>query len=260
VEALDTSLRSGDAVRAQLGLPCLALVPEVASPHSAMLDAPFCLYAEQLRALRTGLGLTPGRGRVLAITAARPGEGKTTLTLALARALASSGLRVLAIDGDIRQPSFDPIFATAGALGLTDHLASLASLEEILHQDPLSPLKIIPAGTQAKAALSLFLSPKLPHSLDLMRAAFDVVLLDVPPVFALAEGRVLARLADSALLCIRWGHTPARVVQAAITLLRETGATLSGAALTRVNVKAHGHSGFADAEAYQPRYGGYFRR
>ncbi|HQT46787.1 MAG: hypothetical protein B7X08_05410 [Acidocella sp. 20-63-7] len=260
MEALDTSLRSGDAVRGQLGLSCLALVPEVAAPHTAMLDAPFSLYAEQLRALRTGLGFTPGQGRVLAITAARPGEGKTTLTLALARALASSGLRVLAIDGDIRQPSFDLVFATAGALGLTDHLAGLASLEEILRPDPLSPLKIIPAGTQAKAALSLFLSPKLPHSLDLMRAAFDVVLLDVPPVFALAEGRVLARLADSALLCIRWGHTPARVVQAAITLLRETGATLSGAALTRVNVKAHGHSGFPDAEAYQPRYGGYFRR
>jgi hypothetical protein len=50
------------------------------------------------------------------------------------------------------------------------------------------------------------------------------------------------------------------VVFAAITLLREAGVTIAGAAITRVNVKAHGRSGFADAEVYQPRYGGYFRR
>jgi Mrp family chromosome partitioning ATPase len=86
-----------------------------------------------------------------------------------------------------------------------------------------------------------------------------VILLDVPPAFALAEGRVLARIADSALLCIRWGRTPRRVVRAAITLLGEAGVTLAGAALTRVNAKAHGRSGFPDAEIYQPRYGGYFR-
>ncbi len=76
--------------------------------------------------------------------------------------------------------------------------------------------------------------------------------------FALAEGRVLARLADSALLCVRWGHTPRRVVLAAMVLLREAGVILEGAALTRVNVKAHGQSGYADAEIYQSRYSGYF--
>jgi Mrp family chromosome partitioning ATPase len=117
----------------------------------------------------------------------------------------------------------------------------------------------MPAGTQAKSALSLFLSPTLPSRLNALRQHYDVILLDVPPAFALAEGRVLARLADSALLCIRWGQTPRRVAQAAMTLLAEAGVTLAGAALTRVNPKAHSASGFADAEIYQPRYGGYFR-
>ena len=115
------------------------------------------------------------------------------------------------------------------------------------------------AGTQAKAALSLFLSPSLPACLAKLRTRYDIILLDVPPAFALAEGRVLGRLADSALLCIRWGNTPRRVVLAAMTLLQEAGVILAGVALTRVNAKAHGNSGFADAEIYQPRYGGYFR-
>jgi polysaccharide biosynthesis transport protein len=258
-EALDTSFRSGEEIRNELGLSCLALLPEISSPHQIALDAPFSLFAEQLRALRTDIGLAPGGGKIIAITAARPGEGKTTLTIAFARALAASGLQVLAIDGDIRQPSFDPVFGTAGAAGLTDHLAGLAPLEDILRADTLSPLTVIAAGTQAQAALTLFLSTALPDCLSALRPRFDVILLDVPPAFALAEGRVLAHLADTALLCVRWGKTPRRVVLAAITLLREAGVTLAGAALTRVDVKAHGRSGFADAEVYQPRYGGYFR-
>jgi capsular exopolysaccharide synthesis family protein len=258
-EALDTSFRSGAEVRAALNLPCLALLPEIATPRQAALDAPFSLFAEQLRALQTGLGLAQAGGRIIAITAARPGEGKTTLTIAFARALATAGLNVLAIDGDIRQPSFDPVFGTGGRPGLTDHLAGLAALEDIVCRDPLSPLTIMPAGTQARAALSLFLSPALPDCLVQLRPQYDIILLDVPPAFALAEGRVLARLADAALLCIRWGNTPRRVVLAGLQLLQESGVQLAGAALTRVNVKAHGRSGFADAEIYQPRYGGYFR-
>jgi len=257
-DALDTSLRSGVDVRAHFGLSCFALLPETAAPQVAALQAPFSLYAEQLRSLRTGLGLSEGPCKIIAITAARPGEGKTTLTIALGRSLASAGLRVLAVDGDIRQPSFDPVFNCVGAPGLTDHLAGLAGAAEVIRRDSLTPLKILPAGTQAKAALSLFLSPALRQFLFMLREEFDVILIDAPPAFALAEGRVLARLADSALLCIRWGHTPRRVVRAAITLLQEAGVVLAGTALTRVNVAQHEKSGYADAEVYQPRYGGYF--
>ena len=116
-DALDTSFRSGSDVRAQLGLSCLALLPEVHGPQQAGLAAPFSLFAEQLRALRTGLHLGTAP-RIIAITAARPAEGKTTLTIAFARALAASGLRVLAIDGDIRQPSFDPVFERRRRAGI----------------------------------------------------------------------------------------------------------------------------------------------
>ncbi len=260
-DALDTSFRSGGELRTELGMACLALVPEVQAPRNAPLSAPFSVFSEQMRTLRTELLL---RGRqsgapVIAITAARPAEGKTTLTIALGRAMASAGLRVLAIDGDIRQPSFDALFFALGGPGLTDHLAGLAGLDEVILQDRLTKLHAIAAGTQARTALSLFLSGDLPAMLTECRNRYDVILMDVPPIFALAEARVLARVADCALLCVRWGKTPRRVVRAAITLLEEAGVNIIGAALTRVNAVQHGRSGFADAEIYQPRYGGYFR-
>ncbi len=257
-EHADTSFRSGGAIRAETGLPCFALVPESQRPMQAPLTAPLSLYAEQLRAVRTALMQT-GDPRIIAVTAARPGEGKTTLTVALARALAAGGLRVAALDGDVRQPGFDAIFRLGGAAGLTDCLAGYARLDDILRHDSESPLHVISAGAQTRDALSLFLSPALPALLETLRARYDVVLLDVPPVFALAEARVLARQADAALLCVRWGGTPRRVVTAAILLLRESQVKLAGAVLTRVHRRRHANSGFPDAEMYQPRYGGYFR-
>ena len=260
LDALDTSLRSGEALRREFGLICHALLPETQNPAEAALIAPFSLYAEQLRALRTGLGLGQGQSRILAVTAARPDEGKTTLCIALARALAAAGLKVLAIDGDLRQPSFNAIFGILGKPGLADHLAGQAGLADCVVRDRLTPLDVLPAGTQSRAALNLFLSPALPALFGALREDYDIILLDAPPAFALAEGRVLARLADAALLCVRWGHTPRRVVHGAITLLHEAGASLAGAALTRVDAKAHGRSGHADAEFYAPRYGGYFSK
>ncbi len=261
-DALDTSFRNGGDLRAELGLACLALVPEIAAPRDAPFNAPFSVFSEQMRALRTELLLRRSEEaapRIIAITAARPAEGKTTLTVALARALASGGLRVLAIDADIRQPSFDAIFMALGAPGLTDHLAGLSELDDIILSDRRGSLQVIPAGTQGKDALSLFLSPRLPSMLNELRTRYDVVLMDVPPTFALAEARVLARVADTALFCVRWGRTPRRVARAAITMLQEAGVNIIGAALTRVDAVRHSRSGFADAEIYQPRYGGYFR-
>jgi capsular exopolysaccharide synthesis family protein len=257
-EGIDTTFGCGGDLRAHTGLPCFAVVPAQRRPLTAPLAAPLSLFSEQMRALRTAL-MAAGDYKVIAVTAARPGEGKTTLTVALGRMLALSGLSVVAVDGDVRQPGFEMIFRLAGVAGLTDCLAGLAQADDIVHCDLESPLHVIGAGSQTKEALSLFLSPALPALLASLRESYDVVLIDVPPAFALAEARVLARLADAALLCVRWASTPRQVVQAAILLLREAQVNIAGAALTRVHKRRHKMSGFPDAEMYQPRYGGYFR-
>ncbi|MDE8348784.1 MAG: polysaccharide biosynthesis tyrosine autokinase [Acidocella sp.] len=257
-EALDTSFCSTGDLQSRLGLPCLAAVPQVSNPRFAVQDAPFSLFAEQLRALRTALTFS-GTARVLAITAARPGEGKTTLTVALGRALALAGVAVAVVDADIRQPSFEVLFETGDQQGLTDYLSGFIGLDEMTLKDSETGLHVITAGTQAADALSLFLSPKLAALLALLRERYEIVLIDVPPAFALAETRVLARAADATLLCVQWGKTPARIVQAALQILLTANVKVAGTVLTRVDAKIHRSSGFPDAEIYQPRYGGYFR-
>jgi Mrp family chromosome partitioning ATPase len=75
----------------------------------------------------------------------------------------------------------------------------------------------------------------------------------------MTDARVIAGMAEATVLCLRWRSTPFGVVRDALGLLEEAQASVVGVALTRVDVRAHVRSGYADAEVYHPRYGGYFR-
>lgn len=265
-DLLNGSFRSGGEIRTAFDLPCITLIPEVTNRARRGLPMadyarmhPFSPFNEQMRALRTSLWLDPSAPRSLAITAARPSEGKTTLAVSLAVSLASGGMRVLVIDCDIRQPSFDAVFDLGGMPGLTDHLAGRVAWEQAIHARPDLRLDIMPAGAVASDALSLFMAPALPGLIAALRDRYDLVILDLPPVFALAESQVLARAADATLLCIRWADTPRRVVAAALTLLDQAGIRVAGTVLTRVDGARHARAGFPDSELYHPRYGGYFK-
>jgi capsular exopolysaccharide synthesis family protein len=265
-EVTDRSLRSGAEVRAALGLPCFALIPEVpprrlgrmpVAAYAAM--KPLSQFAEQLRALRAGLWMGTDRPRIVAVTAASPAEGKTSVTLALGRVAALGGERVCVLDCDVRQPSFGRLLQADGELGLTDLLAGHATDEQVIRQDVLSGMRYIAAGSPEANAFSLFMSEAMARLLQRLREQFDLVLLDAPPAQAMTDTRVIAGIADATLLCVRWRATPLGVAEHALALLGEAGANVIGVALTRVDARAHLRSGSADAEVYHPRYGGYFR-
>ena len=266
LEQSDSTLRSGEEIRAGLGLPCLALVPMLRRGllgrhrvEDYVVRKPLSPFAESMRTLRAALWLGSEPPRVVVITAARPGEGKTTTSVALARSAAMNGERVLLIDCDVRQPSLGRVFRCEGAPGVTDLLLGQAVLERIIRRDHLSSLDYIPAGAAEIHSLGLFMSEAMAGLLDRVRRDYDLIVLDAPPALAMADARVVARLADATLLCVRWRDTPRSVVRNSLGLLEEAHARVVGAALTQVDAKVHGRSGYADAEVYHPRYGGYFR-
>ncbi|SDC81025.1 GumC family protein [Belnapia rosea] len=266
LEQADSTIRSGEEVRAALGLPCLALVPMLKrgllgrhKVEDYVVRKPLSPFSESMRTLRAALWLGSEPPRVVVITAARPGEGKTTTSVALARSAAMNGERVLLIDCDVRQPALGRVFRCEGAPGVTDLLLGQALLERIIRRDHLSSLDYIPAGAAEIHSLGLFMSEAMAGLLDRVRRDYDLIILDAPPALAMADARVVARLADATLLCVRWRDTPRSVVRNSLGLLEEAHARVIGAALTQVDAKVHGRSGYADAEVYHPRYGGYFR-
>ncbi|MBL6079839.1 polysaccharide biosynthesis tyrosine autokinase [Belnapia sp. T18] len=266
LEQADSTIRSGDEVRSALGLPCLALVPMLKrgllgrhKVEDYVVRKPLSPFSESMRTLRAALWLGSEPPRVVVITAARPGEGKTTTSVALARSAAMNGERVLLIDCDVRQPALGRVFRCEGAPGVTDLLLGQALLERIIRRDHLSSLDYIPAGAAEIHSLGLFMSEAMAGLLDRVRRDYDLIILDAPPALAMADARVVARLADATLLCVKWRDTPRSVVRNSLGLLEEAHARVIGAALTQVDAKVHGRSGYADAEVYHPRYGGYFR-
>ncbi len=266
IEVVDTTVKSGEDVRAFLDLPCLALIPALGRRAVRWIRVceypvhrPMTAFAEQVRGLRAGLWLGRERPRTIAIVAARPAEGKTTMTLALGRSAALSGERVVAIDCDLRRPSFARLMGAEAEPGLADVLRGSARLEDVLRKDHLTDMAYIPAGQGGPETLGLFMSEGMGRLLQTLRQEYDFVLMDAPPAHAMTDTRVIAQIADATLLCVRWRATPRAVVQNAIELLESAGASIAGVALTRVDARAHRRSGAADAEACHPRYARYYR-
>ncbi len=235
LEISDSTFRSGADVRAVLGLPCFALVPVVRPRllgrirmEDYVVRKPLSPFAEQIRALRAGLWLDSVQPKVVAITAARPAEAKTTTAMALGRSAAMNGERVVVLDCDVRQPSFGRLMRAEHSRGIVDYLLGQAGIEEIVRRDRLTALDYIPAGTSKANSLGLFMSDAMLQCLDQLRAEYDLVLLDAPPVFAMTDARIISRIADATLLCVRWRETPRSVVSHSLDMLDEADARVIG--------------------------------
>jgi capsular exopolysaccharide synthesis family protein len=265
-ELADETFRSSDDIRQAIGLPCFALLPRVRhrTLGASRVDEyaarnPNSSLAEQLRALRAALWHDPARPRTVAVTAARAGEGKTTVALALGRLAAMNGERVVVPDCDIRKPSFARLLQGEASPGLVDCLQDHAPLARIIRKDALSGMDWIPAGKADADALGLLMSAAMVRLLQSLRDEYDLVLLDAPPAQAVTDARIVAGNADATLLCVRWRSTPRSTVLHAIELLDQAHANVVGTALTQVDMRIHVRSGYADAEVYHPHHGGYYR-
>ncbi len=269
----DSTLHSGEDVRALLKLPCFALVPELSRRvlRSVPIEEyatrrPLTAYAEQIRAVRAGLWLGAERPCVVAITAARASEGKSVLALSLARSAALSGEKVLLIDCDLRRPSLARrLHAGDGAtdaIGLADLLRGRVGLRQAVRVDPLggpgNAAQFVLAGQPDGDSFGLFMGAEMARLLSEARQDYTLIVLDSPPIQAITEARVLAAIADATVVCVRWRATPRDVVSYALELLEDAHAQVTGVVLTRVDPRAHVRSGYADAEVYHPRYKAYF--
>jgi len=170
-----------------------------------------------------------------------------------------NGERVIVLDCDLRQPTIGRLMHDGEQSGLFDWLAERATLADIIRKDEATGMEYIVAGKPDANALGLLMSATMARLLQTLRQDYDFVLLDAPPAQAVTDARIVAGLADATLLCVRWRSTPRSTALNTLEMLEEAHANVVGAALTHVDVNVHVRSGFADAEVYHPRYGGYFR-
>jgi polysaccharide biosynthesis transport protein len=195
-------------------------VPEVARrdaalPADLVTRAALSPYAESFRKLRAALDWqaelapAPSGARVILICSALEGEGKTTTAIALARSYALSGAAVLLIDADLRKPSVAARLGATAPLGLLDYLQSAEPLAPQWLHDPLSPLRVMPAGARQGGPTDQLLTGKAWQDLLAgLRQDFDVIVIDSPPILPVVDTRYLLRQADAVVQVVRYGTTP----------------------------------------------------
>ncbi len=260
-EALQQGFNDPDEVARVLDVPVLVSIPVLSStlrrgshpspPMQYVMDKPLSMFAESFRTLRTSLmsmRVDDGLAKVIAITSAVPHEGKTTTSVCLGRVAARGDAKTVIIDCDMRRRSLDQILDREAEIGLLDVLDGKATLAAALRPDTISGAYLLPLGRSEAAHRDMFSLPTMDALLNDLRAHFDLVLLDAPPVLALADARIIAQKADLTLLLACWRRTPKAAVQAAMLELEAVGATLAGVALTQVDLRRE----------RKPRYGGYY--
>lgn len=211
----------------------------VASPESRLvvLAAPDSPAAEQYRVLYHRLMRVSARRpmRVVAITSATRGEGRSTTAANLALTAAEEGRAVILVDADLRQPSLARVLGLAPRAGLAEVLDGAAELSQAVAR--VGALAVLTAG-EVRDAQAAVRHPRAPAVMEQLRAAYDLVVLDAPPALAFSEGDRLAGAADAAVLVVRAGATARQVVRLAVESL---GDRIAGIVLNDVEADTIAH-------------------
>ncbi len=271
-EILDSGVRTPDEVERDLGLNFIAAAPlltpktlqqngQTLAPWDYVTAKPMSGYAEAMRATRSAIVLSDidRRQKVVLITSAVPNEGKTVTSVSLARVMAMSGERVVLVDCDLRRNALEGLMPEQPKAGLIEVLTGAATLDEVLIPDSVEGLHILPLHQAAFTPRDLFGAAGMRRLLDDLRQRYDHVILDGPPVLAVADARTLGTLADAVLMAARWNKTPRRSIQAAIARLTHDGARVAGVLLSMVDTRSRFSTGVGDQSYYYVNYRGYYR-
>jgi len=218
----------------------------------AVIANPRSAFAESLRTLRASL-LYAGQGqaaKLVCVTAARHGEGKTTIALALARVAAQAGQRVLLVDCDLRRRAMGRMIGAAPRAGLFEAASGEVPWKDALVRDAPSGADVMLVAESYYRPRDFFSAPAIEKLFAEFRETYDLVILSAPPALSVADTRTISRLSDRTILVAHWRRTPATLLRSAIRLLETTGSDIAGLVLNFVDPRARGRLTEADA-AYQ---------
>lgn len=196
--------------------------------------------AEAFRQLRTNLQFldVDNPPRMLVVSSAIPGEGKTTTAINLAFVLAEAGHRVVLVEADMRRPRVSRYLQLVEGVGLTNILSGTAALDDVIQATSNADVHVLAAGPHPPNPSELLGSSHMQRLLIELRERFDYIVLDAPPLLPVTDGAVLTNLADGVLLVARYGHTKQEQLTRAVENLRAIDARVLGTILNMVPSKS----------------------
>jgi capsular exopolysaccharide synthesis family protein len=254
-EFIDDTIKSPDELSEVIDLPVLGVVPRMGKGErlAEQLEDPKSPITESYQSAVAGLRFVGEGGvpRSLLVTSSRPSEGKSSSSLAIAQSLARVGKRVLLIDADMRNPSFTS--ESGEVYGLSTLLANAAPLANHALPTRIETLWLLPAGPIPGAPAHLLATLRIHEIIAEAEAAYDVVIVDAPPVLGLVDAPMLASICDATVLVVEAGSARRTAVKRTLRRLFDANARVVGMVLTKFypkSVSDHEHYGYGYGYGY----------
>jgi polysaccharide biosynthesis transport protein len=235
-EFLANTIKDPDEVERYLHLDLLASVPryDEANVH---------LVTEAYQNLRTALlfGRREESGQVVLVTGTAPQEGKTTTLVNIAKLLATSGEKTIALDFDLRRAQLHSRLGLTREPGVTNFFAHHEDLDTLIRPTRVPNLFVLTAGQLPPNPPAILTRRNLPDLLDHLRRHFEWILMDSPPLASVTDALLLARYADMAVVVVQHNMIDKKLIKRHVTALRRATPNLLGVVLNAVNVGTTGY-------------------
>ena len=244
----DDTVKTPDDIE-QKNINVLAWVPSieglVASGHMEfqfiVRRQPDSMPSEAFRALRTRIQFSTVKKeslKTILITSSAPQEGKTTISTNLAGSFAQSRRKTLLLDCDLRKPAVHKIFNSERAPGMIDYLTGNAELNEIIKSSDLKNLDYVPCGTIPPNPAEMLDSKEMQEFLSDMRNKYDMVIIDSPPIIAVADSEILSNLVDGTVLVVSADTTEIDLMKRSVDLIKRENTHFLGSVLNNFSYKS----------------------
>lgn len=255
------TVHSEDELKRLMNLPCIGVFPLVrgfqkkSRRKSGTLSAYPVLTREKrsfgfadavnLLRIRVEKEMNTQGAKVLLVSSAIPGEGKTTVCVNLALSLAQKGKRTLLVDCDLRNPSTAAMLGIKNVAGMTEYLTGKAEPNAILHAMETPGFYAVFGGQPFANAAELLSQKKIKLFIDQMRNVFDYILLDTPPSSILSDASEVAALADCALMVIRQNYASRDQILEGVQMITDSELPLIGSVLNGADRKGSSNNYYA---------------
>lgn len=235
-EYLDDTIKSTDEAERIFGAPVIGTIPLEKTDKGperrlTIVESPGSSAAESYRVLRNSLDFINFQHdmKVLLVTSSAPAEGKSTVSANLAASLAQAGKKVVLVSSDFRRPTTERFYGVSNAIGLSDVLLGAHSLKAALQRPGDESLLILTSGKMPPNPSELLGSAKMDALLSELREWADWIVIDSPPLLAVADPASVARWADGVLMVTQAGTSTRQAGKKAVELLANIGSRIIGA-------------------------------
>ena len=245
LEYFKPGIKTHTDVEQSFGLPVVGMFPLVSqrkfrgsSYHQSLdrvVNQPLSHLSEAVRSMRVILERSSASSKVILITSALPGEGKSTAAMLFAASCASSGKKTVLLDCDLRLRSTSEALRREHQPGLSEFLSGTAKLTDVVEQDLVTKINFIPAGSTKANPADLLMSQGMLDLIAVLRSGFDYVIMDSPPLLPVVDALALTTGADKILVVVEWCRTPRATISEAFRVLGPEAKRVAGVVLNKVD-------------------------